>query len=74
MVSPADGEARDLRPASGLSASSKLKREDENEGRERFSNWCPVLNRRISICLRRLNQSNSSCGAEPCPCLWSVAQ
>ncbi len=34
MVSPADGEARDPRPASGLSASSKLKREDENEGRE----------------------------------------
>ncbi len=42
MVSPADGEARYLRPASGLSASSKLKREEENEGRERFSNWCPV--------------------------------
>ncbi len=35
MVSPADGEARDGRgPASGLSASSKLKREDENERRE----------------------------------------
>ncbi len=36
MVSPADGEARDPRPASGLSASSKLRREDENEGRERI--------------------------------------
>ncbi len=44
MVCPADGEAKDPRPASGLSASSKLKHEDENEGRERFSNWCPVLN------------------------------
>ncbi len=30
-----DGEARDPRPASGLSASSKLKREDQDEGRER---------------------------------------
>ncbi len=34
MVSPADGEARDPRPASGLSASSKLKCEDQDEGRE----------------------------------------
>ncbi len=34
MVSPADGEARDPRPASGLSASSKLKREDQDEERE----------------------------------------
>ncbi len=49
-----DGEARDPCPASGLSTSSKLKREDENEGRERFSNWCPVLNRQISA---RLSQS-----------------
>ncbi len=67
MVSPADGEARDPRPASGLSVSSKLKREDENEGRARFSNWCPVLNRRISARPRRLNRSNCSCGAEPRP-------
>ncbi len=29
-----DGEARDPRPASGLSASSKLKCEDQDEGRE----------------------------------------
>ncbi len=35
MASPADGEARDLRPASGLSASSKLRREDQSEARER---------------------------------------
>ncbi len=35
MVSPADGEVRDPRPASGLSASGKLRREDQDEGRER---------------------------------------
>ncbi len=34
MVSPADGEARDPRPASGLSASSKLRCEDQSEARE----------------------------------------
>ncbi len=67
---------RDPRPASGLSASSKLKREDENEGRERFSNWYPVLNRRISARPRRLNQSNSSCGAEALPptTSWSCSR
>ncbi len=70
MVSPVDGEARDPRPASGLSASSKLKREEESD----FSNWCPVLNRRISTCPRRLNQSNRSCGVEPCPArLWGIS-
>ncbi len=37
MVSPADGEARDPRPASGLSVSSKLRREDQSEARERSS-------------------------------------
>ncbi len=34
MVLPADGEARGPRPASGLSASSKLRREDQSEARE----------------------------------------
>ncbi len=34
MVSPSDGEARDPRPASGLSASSMLRRKDQDEGRE----------------------------------------
>ncbi len=34
MVSPTDGEARDPRPASGLSVSSKLRREDQSEARE----------------------------------------
>ncbi len=74
MVSPADGEARDPHPASGLSASSKLRREDQDEGRESaISVVCPLLNRRISARPRRLSQSNSYCGAEPRPCLWGVA-
>ncbi len=34
MVSPANREARDPRPASGLSASSKLRREDQSKARE----------------------------------------
>ncbi len=37
MVSPADGEVRGPCLASGLSASSKLRREDQSEARERFS-------------------------------------
>ncbi len=48
------------------------KRSKKREGREWFSNWCPVLNSRILARPRRLNQSDGPCGAEPRPArfLW----
>ncbi len=67
MVSPADGEARGPRPASGLSASSKLRREDQSEARGNDLALLASVKQTDFSTPRRLDQSNCSCGAEPRP-------